>query len=124
MCCINAVYLYNVRQEFLMTQRNRKHGQETHSRTVAKAISWRVIATIITMTAVYIFTGEWLITVGVGAVEVIAKITFYYLHERIWHKISWGKDKHPLSTIPIKGEITPEDMEKIKTQLRELGYLD
>jgi len=107
-----------------MAEKNMRHGREAHSRTVAKAVSWRIIATFTTMTAVYIFTGEWLITIGVGIVEVVAKITFYYLHERIWHKISWGKEKHPLSTIPIKGKITPEDMDKIKSQLRDLGYLD
>lgn len=107
-----------------MASKQKKHGLEAHSRTVAKAISWRIIATMITMTVVYIFTGEWLITIGVGAVEVVAKITFYYIHERIWHKISWGRERHPLSSIPVKGEITPEDMDKIKAQLRELGYLD
>ncbi len=107
-----------------MAAKNKKLGREAHSRTVAKAISWRVVATLTTMTAVYIFTGEWFITIGVGIVEVVAKITFYYFHERIWHKISWGKEKHPLATIPIKKEITPEDMDKIKGQLRELGYLD
>ena len=123
-CCIRAGYLYNVRQEFVMTEKNKTHGREAHSRTVAKAISWRVIATLTTMTAVYIFTGEWFITIGVGSVEVIAKITLYYFHERVWHKISWGKERHPLSTIPVKGEITPEDMDKIKDQLRDLGYLD
>ena len=117
-------YLYNVRQEFVMAEKNKTHGREAHSRTVAKAISWRIIATITTMTAVYIFTGEWLITIGVGVVEVVAKIRFYYLHERIWNKISWGKEKNPLSTIPVKGEITAEDMDKIKDQLRDLGYLD
>jgi uncharacterized membrane protein len=107
-----------------MDAKIKKHGREAHSRTVAKAISWRIIATLTTMTAVYIFTGEWLITIGVGIVEVVAKITFYYLHERIWNKIHWGKERHPLSTIPIKGEIKPEDMDKIKAQLRDLGYLD
>ncbi len=100
------------------------YGREAHSRTLAKTISWRILATMITMTVVYIFTGEWFIAIGVGIVEVIAKITFYYLHERIWHRISWGKGRHPLASIPIKGEIAPEDMEKIKDQLRDLGYLD
>jgi len=107
-----------------MAREKQHRSGEKHSRTVIKAISWRVIATLTTMIAVYIFTKEPLTSLGVGAVEVIAKITFYYLHERIWHKIPWGKEKHPLSILPIKGEITPEDMEKIKSQLRELGYLD
>ena len=107
-----------------MSKEKQSRAGEKHSRTVVKAISWRVVATLTTMIAVYIFTKEPMISLGVGVVEVIAKITFYYLHERIWHKIRWGTEKHPLSVFPIKGEITPEDMEKIRSQLKELGYLD
>jgi len=72
----------------------------------------------------YLFSQEIVLSLGVGLVEVIAKITFYYLHERLWNRISWGKKKHPLSEIPVKRELDPEDMEKTKSQLRELGYLD
>ena len=107
-----------------MSKEKQSRSGEKHSRTVVKAISWRVIATLTTMTAVYIFTKEPLTSLGVGAVEVFAKISFYYLHERIWNKIPWGREKHPLSVLPIKGDIKPEDMEKIKSQLRDLGYLD
>lgn len=98
--------------------------REKHIRTVIKAISWRVIATLTTMSIVFIFTREIMLSLGVGFTEVIAKIIFYYLHERFWHSTSWGKDQHPLSELPIKKEITSEDMEKIKGQLRDLGYMD
>jgi len=99
-------------------------SHEHHSRTIVKAISWRIIATLTTMTIVYIFTRKIVLSLGVGLVEVIAKLTFYYLHGRLWNRISWGKKKHPLSDIPVKRELDPEDMEKIKRQLKELGYLD
>jgi hypothetical protein len=55
---------------------------------------------------------------------VIAKITFYYLHERMWHRISWGKKKHPLSSISIKKNLEPNDLEKVKKYLKNLGYID
>jgi len=29
----------------------------------------------------------------VGAVEVITKLLFYYVHERIWLKVKWGRPK-------------------------------
>lgn len=107
-----------------MTNRSKKPLGETHSRTVIKAVSWRIVATLTTMTIVYIFTKKFLLSLGVGLVEVIAKITFYYLHERAWNKVSWGKKKHPLSNIPVNRELKPEDMEKVKQQLKDLGYLD
>ena len=40
---------------------------------------------------VYIFTGKLKISIGVGLVEVITKTVFYYVHERMWVRISWGK---------------------------------
>ncbi len=97
---------------------------EKHSRTVVKAVSWRVIATITTMTLVYVFTREWVVSVGVGITEVIAKILFYYLHERAWDKIAWGKKKHPLSSLHVQRELEPDDMDKLKNYLKDLGYLD
>lgn len=97
---------------------------EKHTRTVAKAICWRAVATLTTMTIVFLFTRRFILTLGVGFAEVITKMIFYYLHERIWNKISWGKDKHPLSSLHVKKELEPEDMEKLKSYLKELGYLD
>ena len=97
---------------------------ESHPRTVAKAISWRIVATLISMTIVYILTKKPLLTLEFGFIEVIAKITFYYLHERGWHRVSWGTKKHPLSSIPVNRELNPKDMEKVKKQLRDLGYID
>ena len=107
-----------------MTKKTTRLSGEAHSRTIAKAISWRAIATLTTMIIVFLFTRRIILTLGVGLAEVIAKITFYYLHERIWEKISWGKSRHPLSGILVKRELEPKDMEIIKDKLRELGYID
>ena len=63
---------------------------ESHKRTVAKTISWRIIATITTALLVYIFTGNFKIAVVVGALEAVLKLLFYYLHERGWSHIAWG----------------------------------
>jgi uncharacterized membrane protein len=97
---------------------------ESHTRTVLKAISWRVIASMTTMTIVYVLTRKWEITLGAGILEAVSKMLFYYLHERAWHKIGWGKKKHPLEEIPVTRELRPEDRDKIERQLRDLGYMD
>jgi len=107
-----------------MSRSSRSSLGESHSRTVFKAISWRIIATMTTMILVYIFTKELFVSIGVGVFEVIAKITFYYIHERICHKVDWGKKKHPLADIPVTRELNPEDRAKIEQQLRNLGYMD
>jgi uncharacterized membrane protein len=107
-----------------MEKEVKRANVETHRRTVMKTVSWRIVATLTTMVIVYVFTGEFLLSLGIGGVEVVAKILFYYLHERTWNIVSWGKAKHPLSTIPVNRELTPEDMDKVKQQLKDLGYLD
>jgi len=97
--------------------------REDHHRSLAKAISWRMIATLTTMAIVFIFTERLVLSLGVGLVEVITKCLLYYFHERLWGKISWGKPKHPLEDLPVDKELTPEHKEIIRQRLRELGYL-
>ena len=75
----------------------RANGTEVHIqhfRSVAKALSWRVIATLTTMIAVFIVSGGlWELALGVGIIDVVAKLVLYYLHERAWINISWGVKK-------------------------------
>ncbi len=42
------------------------------------------------MTVVFIVTGDLRLVASVGAVDIIAKLFFYYLHERTWGKVKWG----------------------------------
>ena len=69
------------------------HIKERHTRSIVKAFSWRIIATSLTMLIVYLFTKKIVLSLGIGAVEVVTKMFFYYFHERAWINISWGK-KH------------------------------
>ena len=61
-----------------------------------KTITFRVCATIGTVLIVFAFTGRLLLSLGVGAVETVVKLILYYVHERVWDKIRWGKPRHPL----------------------------
>ena len=65
--------------------------KDMKARSVVKAISWRFIASVTTMTLIYLATGRFDIAAGVGAIEVVLKIAFYYLHERAWDNISYGR---------------------------------
>ena len=64
---------------------------ETHFRSIAKVISWRVIATLVTTLVVLIYSGELAAAALVGLSDSIAKIGLYWAHERAWHKIQWGR---------------------------------
>ena len=64
---------------------------ETRKRTLAKTIAFRIIATITTIVLVLIFTGDYALAGTIGALDVISKLIIYYFHERVWHKVKWGR---------------------------------
>ena len=64
---------------------------ETHSRSVVKGISWRLIATVVTTFVVYIYSGELTVAAIVGSIDAVAKIVLFWGHERIWQQIHWGR---------------------------------
>lgn len=63
---------------------------DKHTRSIAKALSWRVIASLTTAIIVYVLTSSWELSVGAGILDAILKLLFYYLHERAWNRINWG----------------------------------
>jgi adenylylsulfate kinase len=60
-------------------------------RSLMKAISWRIVATVTTMLLVFAFTGNWVLSGGVGFTELLLKIAIYYIHERIWNMLKFGR---------------------------------
>lgn len=65
--------------------------RETRLRSTVKTLSWRALATATTMGLVYLFTGRVIVALEVGFLEVVAKLLLFFLHERAWNLISWGK---------------------------------
>lgn len=65
--------------------------EETRRRSIAKAISYRFIALLITILIVFILTGEVVLSMGIGFLDASIKIFAFYFHERIWNKIKFGK---------------------------------
>jgi uncharacterized membrane protein len=69
---------------------------ETKKRSIAKAISWRVIAMVITSALVLILTGEWGFAATIGLADTSLKFFIYFYHERLWNRITYGReDKQP-----------------------------
>lgn len=60
-------------------------------RSLVKAISWRVTGTVDTVVISFLITGHLSWAVSIGAVELVTKITLYYLHERVWAHIRFGR---------------------------------
>ncbi len=57
---------------------------DSHLRSLAKAFSWRIVATLTTALIAYQVTGELDTAVVIGGIEFILKFFIYYAHERAW----------------------------------------
>ncbi len=64
---------------------------ESHVRSVAKALSWRVLGTIATSLLVFVFTRKLAVSLAVGALEFASKIILFWLHERAWNRVGFGR---------------------------------
>ena len=67
--------------------------KEKSYRSVVKSVSWRTIGTIDTIVISFFITGKIDAALAIGGVEVFTKMGLYYLHERTWNRIKFGKVK-------------------------------
>ena len=66
---------------------------EKHYRSIVKAISWRATGTVDTVVISFLITGHLRWALSIGFVELFTKVALYYMHERIWNRISFGRVK-------------------------------
>lgn len=76
-----------------MEEKGRITMQEKHYRSIIKAISWRTVGTIDTMVVSFFVTGNLVMAISIGSVEVLTKMVLYYFHERAWNKTNFGRLK-------------------------------
>ena len=68
--------------------------KDKNYRSLLKSISWRITGTIDTFVISFLITGKIAIALSISGVEIITKITLYYLHERVWNKTDIGRAKN------------------------------
>ena len=71
---------------------NYKEREESRWRSITKAVTWRFTGSFDTFVVSWLLTGEPKVAAGIASVEFFTKIVLYYLHERVWNKIKWGKN--------------------------------
>ena len=69
---------------------------DTRSRSLAKAVTWRLLASLTTVGIVLLLSGELELALFVGGIAAVAKFIVFYGHERVWALIRWG---HPPPSI-------------------------
>ena len=75
---------------------------ERRTRSLVKAVSWRIIATLDTIIIALLITGSLPASLAIGVIEIITKTILYYFHERLWNRMShWPR-------LPVACQAAPE----------------
>ncbi|MGA2118443.1 MAG: DUF2061 domain-containing protein [Bryobacteraceae bacterium] len=68
---------------------------ESRARSIVKAVSYRILGSVTTGLIVFVITGKANLSLGIGGLDMAAKIAVYFIHERIWDRIAFGREKPP-----------------------------
>lgn len=68
---------------------------DSHARSIAKAFTYRILGSISTGGLAYIFTGNAKSSAGLALADLVVKIGLYFVHERIWNYVPYGRPKAP-----------------------------
>lgn len=64
---------------------------DSTKRSLAKTISWRVTGSGATFLITFLVSGDVKIAGTVALIQITANTLLYFLHERVWNKIKWGR---------------------------------
>ena len=68
---------------------------ETYNRSLVKSVSYRVVSVIIDSCVAYYFTRSIVFSAGIVIFVDSYSTIVYYLHERVWAHIHWGRKPIP-----------------------------
>lgn len=69
------------------------HFYEHIKRSVAKSITFRIAVLIADFAVVSLITHRYDIAIAVIVATNLASTILYFIHERVWNQIKWGKAK-------------------------------
>lgn len=93
--------------------------KDTKLRSILKTISWRFWATATTIALVFLFIGEPEVAFSIGIIEVILKMLIYFVHERTWDKIKYGRKELEPFVVWLTG-LTRSGKTEIATKLSKM----
>jgi len=67
------------------------NSHETALRSLVKAYSYRICGSLTTVIISYVITGHIVVSMAIGATELFIKPFVYWMHERVWSRVNWGR---------------------------------
>ena len=61
-------------------------------RSLVKTISWRITGSSATFGISYLISGNFLIAGSIASIQLVTNTVLYFIHERVWNKIKWGRN--------------------------------
>jgi uncharacterized membrane protein len=64
---------------------------DTHARSLIKTVTWRITGSFATFLIAWLVGGNLAAAGTIAAVQLVANTMLYYVHERIWNRVRWGR---------------------------------
>lgn len=65
--------------------------RETRERSIVKSVTFRILVIASDLVVIYLLTRRTDATIAITVFTNLASTVFYFIHERVWDAISWGK---------------------------------
>ena len=69
-------------------------------RSLMKAITFRALILCSDTVVIFLITHRWDTTAGLVIATNLASTTLYFIHERIWNRIQWGREVGDTPSLP------------------------
>ncbi len=76
-------------------------------RSLIKSFSWRAVGSLDTFLLSLLVTGSAKYAFSIASIEAITKIVLYYVHERVWRLVSWGRLEAQPAPAFVSGDLPP-----------------
>jgi adenylylsulfate kinase len=66
---------------------------EHHKRSIAKALAFQIIIILTDIVIIFLITHRTGVTISIILLTNLVSAVIYFIHERAWNRIHWGKSK-------------------------------
>lgn len=64
---------------------------DTNTRSLVKTVTWRLTGSGATFGISWLISGDIAIAGTIAVIQIVANTVLYYVHERIWNTVKWGR---------------------------------
>ena len=64
---------------------------DNQKRSLLKTVTWRVTGSGATFLIAWLISADLAAATVIASIQLVANTILYYIHERVWNKIDWGK---------------------------------